>query len=59
MEVNIINDSPITLSSPTHGEMSRGIGESPSAKVRYKFSVREGVLFDFIGNGSCEHMWNK
>ena len=59
LEVNIINDSPITLSSPTHGEMSRGIGESPSAKVRYKFSVREGVLFDFIGNGSCEHMWNK
>lgn len=46
LEIDVLSAQGLPLCAPVQGEMTRTIRESLCAKVRYRFFVRERLLFD-------------
>ena len=46
LEIDVLNAQGLPLRAPVQGEMTRTIRESLCAKVRYRFFIREQLLFD-------------
>lgn len=50
LEIDVLSAQGLPLRAPVRGEMTRTIRESLCAKVRYRFFVRERLLFDHTNN---------
>lgn len=52
LEIDVLSAQGLPLRAPVQGEMTRTIRESLCAKVRYRFSDREQLLFDHTDDGA-------
>ena len=52
LEIDVLNAQGLPLRAPVQGEMTRTIRESLCAKVRYRFFIREQLLFDHTDDGA-------
>lgn len=52
LEIDVHGEQGIALLAPVQGQMMRTIRESLCAKVRYRFFIRERLLFDHTDDGA-------
>lgn len=50
LQVEVIKENGQTLLAPKGGRMCRSIRESPSCKVRFRFSSKDNVYFDTVSS---------
>ena len=52
--VKVLDLKEHSLLAPARGRMKRTVYESVAARIQYRFSKGEKLIFDFVGNGSFE-----